>query len=192
MIGDAEFNDNNATISAPVSVNNFPATQVVSGSVSIAGGDVEIKNDSGNPIPVNGTVAISGEVEIKNDTGNPITVQENLLSITGFYNTNTNFAANTAVQILAPASNTNGVIIQSAKIWDATSDTTIYGIIAKSSAPSSPTDGLAILLKNNNSALEAVCEMKNKLKIPAGYGIYIITSAAANNTKYVSLNYTVL
>lgn len=40
-----------------VSIDNFPATQTVSGSVSISSlPEVEIKNDSGNPIPVTGNV----------------------------------------------------------------------------------------------------------------------------------------
>lgn len=192
MIGDAEFNDNNATISAPVSVNNFPATQAISGSVSIAGGDVEIKNDSGNPIPVNGTVAISGEVEIKNDTGNPLTVQENILSITGYYNSTSNTSANTAIQIVAPASNTNGVIIHSAKIYDGSSDGCTYAILAKASAPANPTDGVPIILKTNTSGVEYISELKNKIKIPAGQGLYLITSIAATNGKYIALTYTVL
>lgn len=38
--------------------------------------EVEIKNDAGNPVPVNGTVNIGSmpEVEIKNDVGNPVPV----------------------------------------------------------------------------------------------------------------------
>jgi hypothetical protein len=70
-------------ISGSVSVSNFPATQNVAVTSIV---ETEIKNDIGNPIPVNGTVAAtqSGtwtvavssipEVEIKNDAGNPIPV----------------------------------------------------------------------------------------------------------------------
>lgn len=38
--------------------------------------EVEVKNDTGNPIPVSGTVNIGTipEVEIKNDTGNPVSI----------------------------------------------------------------------------------------------------------------------
>ena len=42
-------------ISGSVTVSNFPATQPISGSVSVTG-EVEIKNDSGNPIPVTGQI----------------------------------------------------------------------------------------------------------------------------------------
>jgi hypothetical protein len=42
----------NATVSGSVSVNNFPVTQQVSGTV-------EITNDVGNPIPVSGSVAVT-------------------------------------------------------------------------------------------------------------------------------------
>lgn len=49
----------------------------LSGPITIS--NVEISNDVGNPIPVNGTVNIGTlpEVEIKNDTGNPIPISGN-------------------------------------------------------------------------------------------------------------------
>ena len=68
-----------------VSVTNFPATQPVSGTVSLGAGanaigTVEITNDAGNAIPVSGTVSLGaganaiGTVEITNDVGNPIPI----------------------------------------------------------------------------------------------------------------------
>jgi len=48
------------TVSGSVSVSNFPATQTVSGSVNIGTmPEVEIKNDTGNPIPVSGSITVS-------------------------------------------------------------------------------------------------------------------------------------
>lgn len=41
-----------------VAVTNWPASQNINGAVSI-NGEVEVKNDSGNPLPVSGTVAVS-------------------------------------------------------------------------------------------------------------------------------------
>jgi hypothetical protein len=47
------------TVSGSVSVSNFPATQTISGSVNIGTmPEVEIKNDSGNPIPVTGLLSL--------------------------------------------------------------------------------------------------------------------------------------
>lgn len=43
-------------------------------SSSTITGEVEVKNDSGNPIPVTGTVSVTGEVEVKNDSGNPLPI----------------------------------------------------------------------------------------------------------------------
>jgi hypothetical protein len=55
----------------------------VAGTVSVSG-EVEIKNDTGNPIPISGSVEVTGipEVEIKNDSGNPLPVSGNV-GITG-------------------------------------------------------------------------------------------------------------
>ena len=41
-----------------VAVTNWPASQNVNGAVTV-NGEVEVKNDSGNPLPVSGTVAVS-------------------------------------------------------------------------------------------------------------------------------------
>jgi hypothetical protein len=91
-------NGGSLTVDGTINIGNFPATQNVAIVSSV---ELEIKNDSGNPVPVNGTVtanqgtnpwAISGsvnasqsgtwtvavssipEVEIKNDSGNPVPV----------------------------------------------------------------------------------------------------------------------
>lgn len=60
------------TTQGEVSVSNFPTTQAVSGTVNIGTmPEVEIKNDSGNPVPVSGTVAVSGITGTVNVTTNP-------------------------------------------------------------------------------------------------------------------------
>jgi hypothetical protein len=91
-------NGGSLTVDGTVNIGNFPATQNVAIVSSV---ELEIKNDSGNPVPVNGTVTanqgtspwvVSGsvnasqsgtwtvavssipEVEIKNDSGNPVPV----------------------------------------------------------------------------------------------------------------------
>jgi hypothetical protein len=80
----------NATVSGSVSVNNFPTTQAVSGTVAldsatlaaletinvgnfpatqVVSGTVEITNDVGNPIPVSGTVTVAPTAADTNVTG---------------------------------------------------------------------------------------------------------------------------
>ena len=44
--------------STNVAVTNWPTSQNVNGTVSISG-EVEVKNDTGNPLPVSGTVSVS-------------------------------------------------------------------------------------------------------------------------------------
>jgi hypothetical protein len=73
----------NITVSGSVSVSNFPATQAVTGTFWQAtqpvSGTVTIQ-DGGNTITVDGSVNIGTmpEVEIKNDTGNPIPISGNV------------------------------------------------------------------------------------------------------------------
>ena len=69
-------NNGSLTVDGSVSVSNFPATQAVTGTfwqatqpVSIASlPEIEIKNDSGNPIPISATTAV-------NSLSNPISIQ---------------------------------------------------------------------------------------------------------------------
>jgi hypothetical protein len=66
---------------------NVQQPVTIAGTTSISG-EVEVKNDSGNPLPISGNVGITGtptvnigtipEVEIKNDTGSPIPVTQSL------------------------------------------------------------------------------------------------------------------
>ena len=94
-------NNNDSSHPLYVSVSNFPSNQTVSGSVNIGTmpsvtigvmPEVEVKNDSGNPLSVSGSVNIDTmpsvtigtmpsvtigsipEVEVKNDSGNPLSV----------------------------------------------------------------------------------------------------------------------
>lgn len=56
-IQDAAGNENDVAHPVYVSVGNFPATQQVSGSVNIGTmPEVEVKNDSGNPLSITGSV----------------------------------------------------------------------------------------------------------------------------------------
>jgi hypothetical protein len=61
-------NDGSLTVDGTVNIGNFPATQNVAIVSSV---ELEIKNDSGNPIPVNGTVTANqgGTWNINNITG---------------------------------------------------------------------------------------------------------------------------
>jgi hypothetical protein len=74
----------NITVSGSVSVGNFPASQAVTGTfwqttqpVSIASlPEIEIKNDTGNPVPISATTAV-------NSNSNPIYIAGNVSTIGG-------------------------------------------------------------------------------------------------------------
>jgi hypothetical protein len=58
-----------------VNVANFPATQNVAVTSIV---EVEVKNDTGNPLPVSGTVNVGNfpaSVEVSNDVGNPLPIR---------------------------------------------------------------------------------------------------------------------
>lgn len=66
-IQDAAGNENDAAHPVYVSVGNFPATQPVSGTVNIGTmPEVEVKNDSGNPLAISGnvTATLSGNSSV--------------------------------------------------------------------------------------------------------------------------------
>lgn len=96
----------NVNVGTSVSVSNFPASQTVSGTVNIGTiPEVEVKNDSGNPLSVSGIVTVqdggnvisvddaggsltidglvsaaqtgSWTVEVNNDSGNPLPISKN-------------------------------------------------------------------------------------------------------------------
>lgn len=70
------------TVSGTVSVDNFPATQTVDGIVNIGTmPEVEIKNDTGNPIPVSGTVSVNQPVAVT-DNGSTLSIDDGGGSIT--------------------------------------------------------------------------------------------------------------
>jgi hypothetical protein len=84
--------------SLPVSVSNFPATQTVSGSVNIGSmPEVEIKNDSGNPVPVTGSLSFSYASSAATDAfgrqrvSNPLTLfdSSHRFADNGLWNTST-------------------------------------------------------------------------------------------------------
>jgi hypothetical protein len=61
---------NSITVDGTVNVGNFPATQNVAVTSIV---EVEVKNDSGNPLPVSGTVTVNQPVAVT-DNGGSLTV----------------------------------------------------------------------------------------------------------------------
>ncbi|MCA3068090.1 MAG: hypothetical protein ING73_14340 [Rhodocyclaceae bacterium] len=75
---------NTGAIAGAVSVSNFPATQAISGNVGVIGA-VEIVNDVGNPIPVNGTVTANISGAVSQSGAWSMTVLNASLPVTGTF-----------------------------------------------------------------------------------------------------------
>ena len=59
-----------------VAVTNWPASQNINGTVSVTG-EVEISNDTGNPLPISGSISVDNfpaSFEVSNDAGNPLPI----------------------------------------------------------------------------------------------------------------------
>ncbi|MBW4677130.1 MAG: hypothetical protein KME52_24935 [Desmonostoc geniculatum HA4340-LM1] len=80
----------------PTLVGGRIPVDVASLSVTVNNAQLEIANDVGNPIPVNGTVALSNSsIEIANDVGNPIPVTSIATAIAAIFASLTLTNANT-------------------------------------------------------------------------------------------------
>lgn len=59
-LGNIDISGTSMPVTGTVDIGNFPATQTVNGTVNIGTmPEVEVKNDSGNPLAVSGTVSVS-------------------------------------------------------------------------------------------------------------------------------------
>lgn len=170
LIGSGEFEDNSSLVTLDASFANNVTIMNANVPVTISGGDVEIKNDAGNPIPTLATIAGTPSVTISG-TAN---VQENLFPV------NANLATNSQLPflttIITPAANTNGVILQSAKLFGCSS-ANAYSIIAKATAPANEFDGIVLLYVPSATTSSQFIELTNKLKIPSGMGLYIYSNS---------------
>lgn len=101
-------------------------------------------------------------------------------------------SAGVGVQLLAPASNVNGVIIHSAKLC--LTNQAFMSLIARATAPTFVTDSRVIETSSYNLATigagTTVVEIKRPITIPAGLGIYLI--ADSTGTAFGNVQYTVL
>jgi len=102
---------------------------------------------------------------------------------TGSYQTQTMLAANTADQVIAPAANVNGALIFSLESENYAAFPFNDSFIAKSSAPSTPIDGVVLAASKaifwNGSTYEyKTINVQSQILVPAGLGIYFISSIA--------------
>lgn len=123
-------------------------------------------------------------------SGGTLTLTE---KVSSSYGSVTPLAANTAVQVVAPGANVNGIEVASAQLHTWSGGTNNAALIAKASAPANVTDG-AILLLGASAATygNGVASLGDKVRIPAGVGLYFISTNAEAAPAFRQVNYTIL
>lgn len=208
VVGSGEFWDSNVNnkFVLDASFANNVTVQNPSLAVTIAQ-ELEVKNDAGNPLAVSIqnpslAVTIAQELEVKNDAGNPLavtfagvqTVQEQLIAATG-----SAVCGGASSMIVSPAANANGIIIHAIEgnFMAAANQSANLSVLFKNGVPANQNDGscvggyYAYSLPSSNRYVDANVSLKNKIKIPAGVGLYYVCSGAFGGGS-VSLTYTIL
>jgi hypothetical protein len=187
------FQDTNlGATSAPLFVSpgfiaNVPFTQILIENAAQAGKRLRIFYgvDINFQAGVNASISIGGTVSVSNALADA--------ALTAGYGSVTALAANTAVQIVAPGANVNGIVVHSAGIVTFSGGTNNASLIAKATAPANVTDGDVILMAASGAAFSAVPSILSKLnRIPAGRGLYFISTAAESAPSCRNVSYTIL
>jgi hypothetical protein len=105
---------------------------------------------------------------------------------TGFYATTGALAANTADVVFLAGANVNGAIVFTADAVDVATATLMMAFVAKNAAPTTPLDGEVIAQSHiaysaNMNPTMYNLELKNAQYVPAGKGLYFISSVAMTN-----------
>lgn len=188
------FQDTNlGATSAPLFVSagfiaNVPFTQILIENTAQAGKRLRIFYgvDIDFQAGINASIAISGSVSVNNFSA----LEQ---AIKAGYASETPLVANTAIQIIAPGANINGVIIHDAQILTWTGAANKAALVAKNSAPANVFDGDVLLMKGINTVYEPVAgQISNKIKIPAGKGLYFISTNNEAALCWRSVAYTIL
>lgn len=95
-------------VSGTVTITDGSGPVTVDGTVTVANPGLTDAQLRATPVPVSGTVAVSGEIEVKNDSGNPLpvngTVSTNLLALTSWDTGQATIASSvTAVNVIPAA-----------------------------------------------------------------------------------------
>lgn len=183
------YNDtaSDQTVKLTVSRGKKAGSAQVGGSVTISGAlalDVA-------------TLAALESVDLNTATLNAITAALADVGLaaetyTNTYFTDTAFVAGTVVTVISAASNTNGVDLIDFSISAYNATTPTWTALAKTSAPTTKTDGDTILaVEQGHGTTNTIGKLNVKTRIPAGKGLYIYpitaASAVAVKAKYVIL-----
>lgn len=185
LIGSGEFEDNSSLVTLDASFANNVTVMNASVPVTVSGGDVEIKNDAGNPIPTTITntpsVTISGTAQ----------VQENLIAATAT-SAHINKTQGYVHSIVTAAQNTNGIIIHSAGgVFMAPNAVGVVGVLVKNgSNPATIDDGTPIAIGVASANGITQFSLPTKVRIPAGYSLSCVNSLAGATFASVNVGVT--
>ncbi|HLO62905.1 MAG TPA: hypothetical protein VK165_08060 [Azonexus sp.] len=187
------FQDTNlGNASAPIFVSpgfigNVPFTQILIENSAQPGKRLRIFYgvDLDFQAGVNASISIGGTVSVSNALADA--------ALTAGYGNVGLLAAATAVQVVAPAANVNGIVVHSAGIITYTGGTNNCALVAKNAAPATVVDGDVILMAASGAAFSAVPSILSKLnRIPAGKGLYFISTNAEAAPSCRNVAYTIL
>ncbi|MYM96240.1 hypothetical protein [Duganella vulcania] len=187
-------------------LSNFKASEVITGQVMVGEGDFRDSNTS-NTSYVKLDATFANNVQVTNTPASRVPVTADLsqtipVSIAGTVNVsgntmnyqsswtnNVGLTANVPVQIVAPVTNVNGIMVNRTVLFQETGTPVV--ILAKASAPTSWTDGdvIAAATSAGTGVPVAIVE-DSQIKVPAGRGLWVVAPSAANQLR--SMLYTVL
>jgi hypothetical protein len=164
-------------LAAPGFVANVAFTQILIENTAQAGKRLRIFYgvDIDFRAGVNASV-ISGSVTIANKD------DLNASDYNGSYANNGVFAANTAIQVVAPATNTNGLIVLTADLVAIGGAASLSSLIAKAGAPANVADGDVLVIAHNLATNPQAGKLNRAVKVAAGKGLYFIANGASTNS----------
>lgn len=165
-------------------------------TVKIGIGNGQARNSAG-AVTVSGTVQVSGtfwQATQPVSFAATLGVTDKGVAFASSYKSLTGMAANTPDTIVAPGSNTNGVLLSSGFMHSGPSSVGLMNFLAKASAPTTVIDGHPLLTPLFAwGATNFIAKLNQPIFIPAGLGIYAISAAAeSGGTVYRGALYTVL
>jgi hypothetical protein len=163
-------------------VKSFDGVSNITGTLNIGSGDFEDNN-----VRLDGSVAIAGTPTVNLSAGTK--VQEELIAYNGAWTDNANLAAWTAVQIVAPGANVNGITVHAAMIEDRLTGETGAFLAKAGAAPVDFVTGDVIVYAKGKPSATEMSRLTNKIKVPAGKGLYYIQNHANGTLR--TITYTI-
>lgn len=170
-------------------IASVDGTATFTGNIVIGSGDFGDSNinntfklDGGfaNSVNVNNTIA--QRVPVTLDTTQTITVRNGAMAYTNTYASTAASAANTAIQMLAAATNVNGAVLNKFDITGSAAAGTAIVVLAKATAPANIADGDVLfsgyVTANGGFSMSLDITKSGMPQVAAGKGIWYMSSAS--------------